>query len=91
MKRQVIFNYPIPHEYMVLIRSTWEKEKIDWTLEPRSTFEPSPLGVVFRRPTLHKNEVFHCEFSADLVAFTEDILNGKLHFLVQCLATGKQK
>ena len=90
MKRQVIFNHPIPHEFMVLIQMTWEKEKIDWTLEPRA-FEPNPLGVVFRRRTLHKNEVFHHEFSVDLVAFTEEIFNGKLHFFVQCLATAKQK
>ena len=58
---------------MVLIRLTWEKEKIDWTLETRA-FEPRTLGVVFRRRTLHK-------FSAELVAFTKEILNGKIHFL----------
>ena len=80
MKSQVIFNHPIPHEFMVLIRLTWEKEKIDWTLEPHA-FEPRTLGVVFQRRTLHKKEVFHHEFSAELVAFTKEILNGKLHFL----------
>ena len=25
------------------------------------------------------------QFSADLVTFTEEILNGKLHFFVQCM------
>ena len=30
-----------------------------------------------------KNEVFH--FPADLVTFTEEILNGKLHFLCSVL------
>ena len=28
-----------------------------------------------------KNEVFHTQFPADLVTFTEEILKGKLHFL----------
>ena len=90
MKRQVIFNQPIPHEFMVLIQLTWEKKKIDWTFEQRA-FEPRSLGVVFRHRTLHKNQVFHYEFSADLVAFTEEILDEKLHFFVQSLATAKQK
>ena len=34
--------------------------------------------------TTHKNKVFHAGFpqeTADLVTFTEDTLNGKLHFL----------
>ena len=75
---------------MVLIELTWEKEKIDWTLEPHA-FEPSPLGVVFLRCTLHKNKVCHHKFFADLVAFTEEILHGKLHFFVQYLSTAKQK
>ena len=49
---------------------------------------------IHTKHTEQKNEVFHLrflhemwpnpQFPADLVTFTEQILNGKLHFLVQC-------
>ena len=31
------------------------------------------------------------EFTADLVTFTEEILNGELHFFVQCYSQKKGK
>ena len=49
------------------------------------------------KTTMHKNDVFHSRFlqyvspdsqeTADLVTFTEEILNGKLHFLCSVIGS----
>ena len=53
-----------------------------WAISPKLCLKQGafPQNLHIRKLHCTRNEVFH-EGTADLVTFTEEIFNGKLHFL----------